>query len=619
MNFDIDTLDTFDSLEAFYNYTLDNHCKCGISCPSPLTTIISTKSLLLPLTNNLPKVNGDCSLISTLDINPNENYLDTIKKIIASFEKFGYITKTSNSKRSEGKKNKKEVKSAERSNFDLTEALNMGPENETTDSNVDSNSEKYLMLVGRAGSPAQKQLLLRWTTIKNLDTSLLTRMWFFRKAIVDCCIKFILTELKTLDVYTDAEIDSIKIFAVGSVKLTSDYDLTVYSSPTLSVYIIRRFGQIIQDLFNETPDIIFDTNVYGKGFVEFKDITPEMNDHGYILGECGEKKFYYLRDDPIYYDSQLMWALTKFIQGTKFALGEDIYKQVSFFYKNNLRELYTGHQHLDHAEYMLEYLSNKQFDYSGLLGLSDYILKSKYTDSKILKMTDYISVTNFFGMETYYTKGAFMDVVIMNQTCKNEKLMNVKLEIIDYLVSIIENTGFFFLHNEKDKYLLRILGSLNKIIDQTSTFIGSGKLSSKIPKIIKTELDLLLKKVKFFNKDADRICSGVIQLEITKYCIKPEIYQFLLQNVFKLLKWYLSGTTGSGKIPSKITVFIPIINLELTNVALDDHLKEIEDVVHDVVPRRMSLNPETRARKLKNRISTPINIPPILTDDLSNL
>lgn len=79
-----------------------------------------------------------------------------------------------------------------------------------------------------------------------------------------------------------------------------------------------------------------------------------------------------------------------------------------------------------------------------------------YTD-----LLNTISMFNFYGLETYYTRGAFLHVVFIMQTCKG-KADNNLLDTDALIDSFIENYADYLSHG-KEKYLNRMLSALRSV------------------------------------------------------------------------------------------------------------------------------------------------------------
>ena len=171
--------------------------------------------------------------------------------------------------------------------------------------------------------------------------------------------------------------------------------------------------------------------------------------------------------------------------------------------------------------------------------------------AKILRLTDFISLVNFYGVETYYTKGAFMDIVVNGQMCKTDT--SISLSLLDYTNSVIENVSFFLLHNEKNKYLIRIRDTLDTVL---KTQDKSNKYYEKVHKLFESISEVisdLLNKNK--NHKLDHVCSYIDDLDISK-CTKFNIFEILLKLVYYLLQFYLVKRKTT-------TLFIPFENINV--------------------------------------------------------
>ena len=76
------------------------------------------------------------------------------------------------------------------------------------------------------------------------------------------------------------------------------------------------------------------------------------------------------------------------------------------------------------------------------------------------EINNFISFINYNGQETYFTRGAFIDIVVNNQMCKNEI---VKLSDDEILDSFIENVSDLMVHYNKSKYVERIKKSTERL------------------------------------------------------------------------------------------------------------------------------------------------------------
>ena len=74
-----------------------------------------------------------------------------------------------------------------------------------------------------------------------------------------------------------------------------------------------------------------------------------------------------------------------------------------------------------------------------------------------------ISMFNFYGTETYYTRGAFLHVVFIQQTCKG-KATNALLDTDALMDSFIENYADYLSH-DKEKYRKRMVSALKSVLE----------------------------------------------------------------------------------------------------------------------------------------------------------
>lgn len=317
---------------------------------------------------------------------------------------------------------------------------------------------------------------LTWENIKSLDdTNLKQILWLFRKLIIDTFLKFIVTKFNMNDLI---------IYSVGSNELTSDYDITLYGNTNNKVTLINEFNKLFNSVFNNKSSLVFDTNIYGKSYIEFQD--PKNN--VFVKFECPKNNFYYLKDptDKRYKESCVIWALIKFFREIRDSFGEDIYNKVYVFMRNKQKtklkeEFMTMYEIANETLLYLRNQDEEKINYETVINNEEYY-KKKYkshfesigiNDDELTKIqfeNDNISLINFFGEETYFTRGAFLDTVVNSQICSNNNPLILSPE--DYIASIIENSSFFFIHNNKTKYLKRaittfkLLYNLNKKLYQ---------------------------------------------------------------------------------------------------------------------------------------------------------
>ena len=100
---------------------------------------------------------------------------------------------------------------------------------------------------------------LSWANINTItDNEHRKAFWVFRKGIVDSLV----SSLLPVD-------ESVTAYSVGSGKITSDYDITLYGDQSRIFTLMKRFDAKIKRIFNETSSVLFDTNLYGRGFIQY--------------------------------------------------------------------------------------------------------------------------------------------------------------------------------------------------------------------------------------------------------------------------------------------------------------------------------------------------------------
>lgn len=371
---------------------------------------------------------------------------------------------------------------------------------------------------------------LTWENIKELESTETKELfWLFRKLIVDTILRQLLLKLNISS-------DTFKIYSVGSTSLSSDYDITLYGSNDDKVLIITEFQKRFKNIFGDDSSIVFDTNIYGKSYISFT--LNEQEKQYYNNVSCNNQTFYYLQSS-IYHDSQLMWALVKYLRDIRDAFGEHIYNDLLTFMNKKIPKL----QHLRHANKTLIYLRNKDSDkinYTSLFEIEESFVNSY--DDKLLGLNDYVSLTNFYGVETYFTRGAFLDTVVNNQMCKGDKII---LTTIDYISSILENAGFFFLHNNKTKYFIRVYNSILKLVDNYPEY------ADLFDTLHFTRLKNTIEGLKSSTKDKDdydkKYCRWVGNDDFDLlYCEKYTLFNILFKLIYHLLSLYDSHHPNSA-------------------------------------------------------------------------
>lgn len=416
----------------------------------------------------------------------------------------------------------------------------------------DINNHKYYITIN--GTTVK----FNWENIKNLkdkNKSEAELFWLSRKLIVDSILKIIINEHKNHDTYytlsdgsgdvliTQNDFNDIKIYSVGSTDITSDYDITLYSNNNYIIsIIIEEFQKKFMKIFGEHSAIVFDTNIYGKAYIIFdcQDQICQINYNPIDLSQCSNQKesFYYIKSlndntgiinnkiNGEYKYNQVIWGLIKYLRDLRNNFGENIYNKYFNFLKKNI----DYYNILDITQDTLIYLKNTNIGYTDLIENEDNHRKD-YKDNNynsLLFINDYISLINFYGEETYFTRGAFLDTVVNAQMCSKSLKPVIELYKEDYIASILENAGFFFSHNDKTKYLKRVKKSLILLTQNNK------------------EYEYILESNYFkdlYNVTSDdyNYCNWIDNNNFNLLkCEKYDMFQVIFKIIYRLLKTYFS-------------------------------------------------------------------------------
>lgn len=323
--------------------------------------------------------------------------------------------------------------------------------------------------------------------------------WYFRKAIVDTITRYIVR---------DTQVTAI---SVGSTNVDSDYDITLYGNNHNVFKTINAFNTKVMSLFNTEPDIVFDTNMYGVSFIKSGEEY-----------QCGSNKFALVKTKSVSEESvvlQNVWGVIKVVsklnevQKTDEGLYELLFNTLQSSNNSNFLTMLQ----------IAEMFVNK---YEPSHDLYDKIVRAMETiDADSEEYLNYISFVNYNGLETYFTMGAFINVVVNGQMCRDQPQQTVPLTVHEYYDSAIENIADLMVHYNKEKYLLRAKQSVRKIME---TINNSG---------IQNALDLLenIGTLQLQCKRVDTLinCSKFLLMNTCMQCIKQisEIYFMEMSDV----------------------------------------------------------------------------------------
>ena len=302
--------------------------------------------------------------------------------------------------------------------------------------------------------------------------------WFFRKAVVDSIISDLINRriLKSGG--------TITAISVGSTSLTSDYDISIDATYKSSAYIIDNFGTFIEKIFNDNSESLFDTNIYGASFIK-RDIeipveTPikslKNNINNVITNTFSNKhkckpdldEFSYIKNTKI--DTpQKIWAYIKTLLKLNTILKQDDKLHDKLYSK--LENAMNENNYFKSAQLFVNKYESNIDNYKYVVNRVGEYLKNniKIYDETYL-ISNFISFVNYNGSETYLTNGAFLDVVVNQQLCKNGEL--IKLDKVLYYISFIENISDLMTHYHKKKYRNRCMDALNNFLEKDINIFG---------------------------------------------------------------------------------------------------------------------------------------------------
>lgn len=283
--------------------------------------------------------------------------------------------------------------------------------------------------------------------------------WYFRKVIVDSIVSDII-RLDNLN---------IKAMSVGSTKLSSDYDITLDGTYKDNSKVIKKFNRLMEIIFMDDSESVFDTNIYGVSFIKDKSrvVVGDKINNTVIKAfnkehiKCG-KFNYILSEEKDFIISQHIWAFIKLLLRLNKIQDndEELYGlSLGELSKNFGDNLY----YMSAVTFTNKYESDLDYYQKTVNDANRFLVNSGDNGSDYL-VSNFISYVNYNGSETYLTNGAFLDVVVNNQMCKNNPDNMVELDFNSYLDSFIENMSDLMTHYHKVKYLDRAGDALNNML-----------------------------------------------------------------------------------------------------------------------------------------------------------
>lgn len=271
----------------------------------------------------------------------------------------------------------------------------------------------------------------------------------FRKKFVDNLLKYCIDVIDTNN--------SIISVAAGSSSPNSDYDITLYDINHKNEWkVVKLFNELFGDIWGNSSSIVFDTNIYGVGFLRLRNNEPDTRS----IKDTKGNTFYYNKQFNA--NKQYDWAMLHLIKSiSKLSSSEQQQFNNKFIVKdvNRLTKKYT--------KLMESFKTNEHFSPDKLT--TKYISQMKNISRSGDTTDNKISSVLFYGVETYFSRGAFMHVVVEMQM-----KLDMKLSVSEYIQSIIENFAFivYELHISTDstnfitlfsKYIDRIIDAFKRL------------------------------------------------------------------------------------------------------------------------------------------------------------
>jgi len=389
---------------------------------------------------------------------------------------------------------------------------------------------------------------MEWENVIMMNnTEYLAKYGEFRKEIVDSILDFCLLQTKCTDECT--------LQKAGSTNLTSDYDITL--NGVMAAEAHECFENTFYKLFGDTSPVVFDTNVYGVGFFEplpvamEADFQSEVNSRVPTFSKSKRNRstikgftfFPYIDNDEVKHikyislakedintiKNQRIWAFVKFLMYADVdfrTISEEKGGNVLFW--EDLEEARKIKAQLDNVRGNIEEI------YSNLLyEVADIFLEFEDVKDKDLpelkrKYQNAISEANYYGSETYLTRGAFFHVVGRMQV----KIDKLPISTDEYIDSYIENiadvlkTVDRFETTPCRELIVEISKYYYRAKDAWYNIVKNMKLGDKIAEMAEKSRDIANEiRLKIRGKT---VCGRSTERECVKEDFLDELYQKFL-------------------------------------------------------------------------------------------
>lgn len=261
----------------------------------------------------------------------------------------------------------------------------------------------------------------------------------FRKEIVDALLNH---SLKSNNC------DECIIQSVGSKNPVSDYDISVSGLNVAKA--VEDFNRTFYTMFNETSSIVFDTNIYGTAF--YQPTRQSINEETCVfilfpyksdIDGVHHIKYVNIGEADVKIElDQKIWAFIKLLMYISPSQLEKLkgsfaksgrltqYLKAAEVLKAKLDKVLTGTSQSEKNKQYTKWLHNVTSAYNTLTNLDECPMPKAKRDYQ-----NAISTANYYGSETYLTRGAFFHVVGKLQS----EITELPITLNEYVNSYIEN------------------------------------------------------------------------------------------------------------------------------------------------------------------------------------
>lgn len=318
--------------------------------------------------------------------------------------------------------------------------------------------------------------------------------WFFRKGIVDSMLKIYLVQ------------DDCKKFASGSVKLTSDYDITI--DGLCAANISKNFTQSIFEEFGISSGQVFDTNIYYSSFITFlptTNMSKFYTQYTNCKGDNGHNKsiIYVTRENQETSSYQHVWAALKLTSQMMYLESST---SSTFKPEKYTRGIDNGLSKYYQLKNILLELKESNISGQDVIESVQRLLGNPLSQLNLVDYTNQLSFTNFKNPETYYTRGAFLHIVLNEQMCKIDESNQDRsfgLSIHAYIDSFIENVGDFIHYYyqspinklKTEKYKKRFLFAIKQVSKKLYNIVQCLLTNNDIDGLVFTSIELIFRYI----------------------------------------------------------------------------------------------------------------------------